>query len=226
MLKAKKKITKRELKEDKFVLFTIKVKDYIEDNAKLLMQMGIGLLIVIILVSFYVRSKKTANIEANTLLGKAQLANMQGNVNTAETVLKQLVEDFDGVTASGQGCFLLAKIYWEKDDTTNSKVYFKKYFEDYAEDNLLTSAAFAGYADCLLQEGNVKAAAEHYEQASKVDRQLPQTPSYLFSAASAYLEVQDFEKAKKLANDIVENYSTSDYKRKAEILLSVVELKV
>jgi len=50
------------------------------------------------------------------------------------------------VTAAGQGCFLLAKLYWEQDDTTNAKIYFKKYIDDYGDDDLLFSAALAGYA--------------------------------------------------------------------------------
>jgi len=52
MLKPKKKITKRELKQDKFVIFTLKAKDYIEENARKLLRIGIGILIFFFLYSF------------------------------------------------------------------------------------------------------------------------------------------------------------------------------
>lgn len=223
MLKPKKKITKRELKQDKFVIFTLKAKDYIEENARKLLRIGIGILIFIILVFFYIRSKHNANIQANSLLGEAQLALQLGDSDRALKTLKQLVEDYDGVTAAGQGCFLLAKLYWEQDDTTNAKIYFKKYIDDYGDDDLLFSAALAGYADCLLKEGNIKKAAEHYEKAARVNRELPLTPSYLFSAASAYLEIQDYQKARKLAEDIIQNFENSEYKTQAEVLLYKIQ---
>jgi tetratricopeptide (TPR) repeat protein len=224
MLKPKKKLTKRELKQDKFVTFTLKAKDFLEENSKLLIRAGIGLLILIILASFYYRSKRSANIEANSLLGEAQLASQLGDLDREETVLTRLVEDFDGVKSSGQGCFLLAKLYWEREDFENAKKYFKKYIDDYADDNLLFSGALAGYADCLNHEGLKSEAADYYERAARVDRSLPSTASYLFSAALAYYEVEDFDKAKKIAEDLINNYETSGYKNKAEILLSKIKL--
>ncbi|GAB4379145.1 MAG: hypothetical protein Kow0042_28230 [Calditrichia bacterium] len=226
MLKPKKKITRRELKEDKFVTFTLKARDFIEENAKLLVRVGIGVLILIILVSFYVRSKRSANIQANALLGEAQLLMMQGDTSRVETLLKQLVEDYSGVTAAGQGCFLLGKLYWEKEDFTQAETYFKKYIDDYADDDLLTASALAGYADCLFQKGEIREAARNYEKAGRINRELPLSASYLYSAARAYMDIQETEKARALAEEIIKNYETSDFKDKAEILLNMIKYNV
>ncbi len=225
MLKPKKRITKRELKEDKFVLYTIKAKDFIESHAKLLIQIGVGVLIVIILVSFYVRSKRTASVEANALLGEAQLVMNQGNTDKAQELLQQLATDYEGVTAAGQGTFLLAKLYWKQDDCENATLYFKKYFDEYGNDDLLTSGAYAGYADCLLEEGKVQEAAENYEKAANVKKNLPLAASYLFSAAQAYQQLENWSKVKQLTGEIIENYSDSQYKTQAEILQNMAKLK-
>jgi predicted negative regulator of RcsB-dependent stress response len=219
MLNPKKKLSKRELKEDKFVTFTLKAKDFVEENSKLLVRAAIGSLIAVILLTLYINSKKSANVEANSLLGEAQLAIQLNDDSRAEEVLTRLVENFDGVNAAGQGCFLLAKKYWEKDDFVNAKKYFKKYMDDYASDDLLFSGALAGYADCLFNENAKSEAAVYYERAARVDRDLPSTPSYLFSAALAYLESDNLEKARELAEDIVNNFEDSNFKEKAEILL-------
>lgn len=225
MLKPKKKFTKKELKEDKFVLYTFKARDWLQDHGRLVMNIGIGVLVVIILVTFYVRSKHNANVEANALLGEAQIALNQNDNNRAETLLKQLVQDYDGVNAAGQGTFILGRTYWQLNDYTNAKIYFKKYFDNYADDDLLTSGAYAGYADCLMNENNIKEAAVYYERAGQVNRNLPQTPSYLYSAASAYMQLQDFTKAKELAQDIIDNYGKSEFKVQAEVLLNMADFE-
>ena len=225
MLKPKKKVTKRELKQDKFVLFTLKAKNFIEDNARILMRVAVGVLILIVLVSFYVRSKRSASVEASAMLGEAQLAYNLGDVKRTETVLKTLINEYEGVTAAGQGCFFLAKLYWERDDFANAKIYFKKYIDDYAEDDILTAAALAGYADSLIKENNIAEAAKYYEKAGKVNPDDPMTPSYLYSAAWAYLESGKPRKAEELAQEIVEKYQKSKYKKQAEVLLNMARLK-
>ncbi len=228
MLKPKKKvkITKKELKQDKFVIFTLKAKDYIETHTKLITQVSVGILVLIVLITLYVRSKHNANIQANALLGEAQIAQTTGNMQRAEEVLKQLVDEYDGTRAAGDGCFMLAKLYWERNDTTNAKTYFKKYFDDYADDDLLTAAAMAGYADCLMWEKNPAEAAKYYEKAARVSKDNPLTPSYLYSAASAYYDAGNFRKARELAQELVDNYKNSQYKLQAEIIIRMVEEKV
>ncbi len=228
MLKPKKKvkITKKELKQDKFVIFTLKAKDYIETHTKLITQVSVGILVLIVLITLYVRSKHNANIQANALLGEAQIAQTTGNMQRAEEVLKQLVDEYDGTRAAGDGCFMLAKLYWERNDTTNAKTYFKKYFDDFADDDLLTAAAMAGYADCLMWEKNPAEAAKYYEKAARVSKDNPLTPSYLYSAASAYYDAGNFRKARELAQELVDNYKNSQYKLQAEIIIRMVEEKV
>ncbi|OPX35655.1 hypothetical protein B1H10_00760 [candidate division KSB1 bacterium 4484_188] len=225
MLKPKKKITKRDLKEDKFVTFTLKARDYIETNMKMLVRAGIVVLLIIIAVSMFIHSKRNATIRASELLGEAQLANSKGNSMKADSLLKVLVTEYDGVTAAGQGCFLLAKMYWEQNDFDNAQIYFKKYLDEYGGDDLLTAGALAGYADCLIQKGQIAEAAKYYEKAGLLNKELPEVPSFLYSAARAYLEAKDFQKAKSLAEKIVQEYQKSEYKSKAEILLNMAKLE-
>lgn len=225
MLKPYKRISKRELKQDKFVTITIKAKEYMEGHSRLIMYGIIAMLAVIVIVSFLARSKRQANIKANELLGKATFTLSQGNMQQGETQLKELIDNYSGVTAAGQGCFMLAKYYWQKNDFTNAKIYFEKYIDDYPEDDLLTAAAYAGYGDCLSQEGKTLEAAQNYEKAARVDKDSPQTPAYLFSAAQAYLSASNSNKAQALAQEIIKDHDKSEFKNKAEILISMLKMK-
>jgi predicted negative regulator of RcsB-dependent stress response len=225
MLKPRKKITKKELKQDKFVIYTIKAKEYIENNSRRIMWMAIGILALILAVSFISRSKKTANLEASILFSEASLAMEQGNIQQGESQIKQLIDNYQGVEAAGQGCFFLAKYYWQQSELPNAKIYFKQYLDDYKDDPLFTAAAYAGYADCLYSEGDTLGAAHNYEQAARAVKESPLTPAYLYSAARAYMEASDFSKARKLASEIVDRFEDNTIKNDAEILLNMIKLK-
>ncbi len=226
MLKPYKKISKRELKQDKFVSYTLRAKEYAENNGRTLMWIGGFIVAVILILAYLAHSKSQANVKANELLARATFSYEQGNAQQGEELLKQLVDNYAGVIAAGQGCFYLAKIYWQQNDFANAKIYFKKYIDDYKDDILLTSAAYAGYGDCLLEEGNVKDAARNYEKAAQVDTESPQAPSFYYSAARAFLDAKDYQNARKVASIIVDNYDKSEYKTKAEILLNMIKLEV
>ena len=140
--------------------------------------------------------------------------------------IKELIDNYQGVEAAGQGCFFLAKYYWQQSDFANAKTYFRQYLDDYKDDPLLTAAAYAGYADCRYNEGDTLEAAHNYERAARAAKESPLTPSYLYSAARAYLEASDISKARKLANEIVERFEDNQaVKTEAEVLLSMIKLK-
>ena len=225
MLKPKKKLTKRELKQDKFILYTLKAREYAEEHARTLMYAGIGILVLILIVTLYINSRRSAAEHANQLYGEALFEYNRMNQSKAKEMLKQLLEEYSGTKYAGQGCFLLAKIYWQNDQYDSAKIYFRQYIDDYADDKLLTAAALAGYGDCLLSEGNTAEAAVYYERAAKVDTDNPLAASYFYSAARAYFETGNKDKARTLAQRVVDDYDRSVYKGKAEVLLNMIKLK-
>jgi len=223
MLKPKKKITKKELKQDKFVIFTLQAKKYFDEHQKAILQAGIGIIILIILITFYVNSKRSAAEKASSFLGQAQIELQMGNQDRAITLLKELVDRYEGTVPAGQGTFMLARIYWQNGDYTNAKEYFKKYIDDYANDPILTPAAFAGYADYLLIEKKYAEAAQYYEKAAKANPEFPEAASFLYSAAIAYRDAGDVKKAKEIVEKILKDYSDTQYRSRAELLLAMLD---
>ena len=215
----RKKMTRRELKEDKFIIATMKAKDYLEKNSKLIIRGIIGLIIVAVIVVFFVRSKHEASANAATMLGQVQLKLNAGQQASVMDSLILITERYDGTVAAGKATFLLGKLKWENNDFENAKQYFKEYIDDYSDETVVTQSALAGYADCLVQEENYQQAAEYYERAGKVNPDLPESPEFFFSAAAAYKEAGEFDKAEELAEKIVNDYQNVQIKNKAEILL-------
>lgn len=223
MLKQKKKITRKELKQDKFVIFALQAKTFFEEHSRTIFQGGLLLIILVAIAWFYLQSKRSAATEATGVLGQAQLELQTGNRDRAITLLQELAERFEGTAPAGQGTFLLAKLYWEQRNFEQAKTYFKKYIDDYGNDKILMPAALAGYADCLMQEKKLEEAAKYYERAATVNPQFPEAVSFLYSAAVAYRDAGNIEKARQLSEKILKEYETSPYKNKAELLLALLK---
>ena len=215
----RKKMTRRELKQDKFIIATFKAKEFLEKNSKLVIRSIVGLVIIIVIIIFYVRSKKAANINAATMLGTVQLILNSGHQQAALDSLNLIVERYDGTSAAGKATFLLAKTYWENNDFENAKINFKKYIDEYLNKTLISQSALAGYADCLIKENNYDKAAEYYERAAKINPDYPESASFLFSAATAYKDAGKFNKAEDLAERIISDSKDIQIKNQAEILL-------
>jgi len=215
----RKKITRKELKQDRFITATLKAKDFLEKNSKLVIRSIFGLLIVVVIIVFFVRSKQTANVNAANMLSRVQFMLGGPQQEAAVDSLKIIVDRYDGTAAAGKATYLLAKIYWEKNDFENAKVYFKKYIDDYFNETVVSQSAFAGYADCLIREEDYQGAAEYYERAAEVDPEYPETPEFLFSAATAYKDAGKIEKAQKLVERLLADFNNPQIKNKAEVLL-------
>ncbi len=226
MLKAKKKYTKKELKEDKFVIATMEAKNWIEDN---LNQLLTGLLALVVLVGgafLWASSSAESERQAVSALSQAQAQVVAGETEVGKQALNTVISSFGGTSAAGQATFMLANLHRNEGDNALAKTYFKKYIDDYAEDNFMTQGAMAGYADCLVSDGDYGQAADHYERAARMEPEFPQAPSYLYSAAHAYLKAGDTAKAQQLTESIIEDYSDNRaVKSRAEYLLEVLKQK-
>lgn len=220
MLKAKKKLTKKELKQDQFVLATLQAKSFIETHSKTITYALLGLLALVALGYFYVQSKSNAETAAATLLTKAQLETQNGQRENAINIYQEIIDQYDGTNAAAKANFLLGKIYWEDDNLTLAKQYFQAYLDEASDDNLLTQAALAGLADCYYAEKNYAEAAKLYERAAKIEPDFPPAAAYLYSAAQAYKAAGNPAKAKALAQKIIDDYEDPQFKNRAEILLN------
>jgi outer membrane protein assembly factor BamD (BamD/ComL family) len=224
MLKAKKKYSKQELKQDEFILALMKTKSFLEDNARQISYVAVGILAMIVLIVFYINSKKDAERDAASLLSTAQEQLRFGQRDNAVATFNEVLNQYDGTPAAGNAAFFLGKSYWEDSDFVQAKHYFGIYVEDYADKNIMTQAACAGYADCLVNEKDYLEAAKYYEKAATTDSNFPLTVAYFYSAAQAYRDGGDYAKAKILAKKVIDDYNDPTFKSRAEVLLESLSL--
>lgn len=222
MLAPKKKISKREIKQDKLVETYFKAKTFFEENQKtILISLG-SLVVIILLVIYLVNRSKERDIESTTLLGNVINLYDQSQYQQAIDGLPakkikglKFIADEYGNTESGEAAkIFLANSYYQLGKYDEAL----KYYEDYDGDNKLFQAtAYAGAAACYELKGNKEKAAELYLKAAKVVDSEVTTPEYLLYAARLNAEMGKKDVARKLLDQIKKEYSTSaparDYDR-------------
>lgn len=214
MLTKKKKLTKKEIKEDKLVEFYYKTQSYIVENKnKVLMYVG-AFAVVVVAVILFLNYRSSRNEEAGKLLSRvmdlyeqgAYLEVIEGKQGTNLVGLKKVVGDY-GSTENGE----TAKIY-----LANAYAFLGQYdkafelYEDYGGSNdIYKAAALAGQAGYYANKEDYEKAANLFKKAANVSEINPSRPDYLLRAGINFMKAGQKDEAKALFQIIKDDYKTS-----------------
>ncbi|MEX2115489.1 MAG: tetratricopeptide repeat protein [Bacteroidota bacterium] len=224
MLKPKKKISKREIKEDKLVTTYFQAQSWFEGHRKRLSSVFVTVLIVGIAGWFYYNNRATQNLAATADLGKIIRYYDAGNFEIAingspqENMrgLQQIVDEYSGTESGEYATFYLANAYFSVGNYEKAL----QYYEDAdVVDNGLKAAVKAGIAACHEARGNHAEAAAYFEKAAQEDDRKLHTAEHLFHAGNNYILAGNREKADETLKKLKTNFPTSPYAREADRLL-------
>ncbi|HVO73914.1 MAG TPA: tetratricopeptide repeat protein [Ignavibacteriaceae bacterium] len=227
MLTKKKKLSRREIKEDKLVSTYYKAYGYFEENRKRILTYAGALGVVVLLVYLYLHQKNVDNEEAGFALSKVLPAYDNGSYLEAiegrqgiYSGLKKIVEEY-GSSENGEA----AKIYLANSYSMLGKSdEALKYYKDYGGSNALFKAsALAGEASYYSVKKDYTKAAELYKDASKVSEDNILNPEYMLNAAINYINAGDTAPAKELLTTIKKEYTDSPARREVDKYLAVVD---
>jgi len=218
MLQGRKKISHKEIKQDKLVTtyFTARSWFEIPENRKKVLMAG-GLIAVLVIVFFlYTSNKKSKNEEANSKISSVITLIQAGKYNEAIngdqpagiSGLNDIVNNY-GSTETGQTAkFFLANCYYELKDYDNAL----KNYNDYSGGNdVIKSSCISGAAAVFESKGDLKQAADNYEKAAKLNKDLSTNQENLYNAVRNYANAGDKENANRVYKDLKEQYPKSKY---------------
>jgi len=230
VLAKKKKLSKKQIKEDSLVKYYSKSLELFEEYKQQFMIAGAVIVIIIAAIYIYNNKMEENQISATTELSrvlpiyeqKNYLEAIEGQPGTSSIGLKTIVEEY-GSSQAGE----VAKIY-----LGNANYYLGnydealEYYSDYSGDQKeFKAAALAGQAACYVSKEEYGNAASTYEKAAGVSEFNANNPSYLLQAGNMYLKINDLQSAKKLFAKIKQDYKTSTEARNIDRYLMEVEIK-
>lgn len=214
MLEARKKITKKQIKEDKLVTTYYRFIDFVQKNqARLLIGTAVVALVIVAVVLF---SNKRANDNqtAAGLLAKviplyeqgAYKEAVEGQPQANITGLKKIVDEYGGTETGNTAKIFLGNAYLLQN---NNDAAFKA-FDDYSGSNpLFQATALAGKAGCLEVKKEYEKAADLYKDAVKISKINPANSEYLLKAGIDYLALGKKDEAKAAFETIKKDYKAS-----------------
>lgn len=219
MLKPKKKLTKRQMKEDKLVTYYFKFTEYVKQNSRMI-STGVSVFIIILLVIFlYERNQQDKERRASVEFTKAKAEYFQNNYESAINILQDLIANLGGTKSSKEGAYFLANAYYQLRKYSDAQEYYRKYLDN-GDDDILEASALSGIAACYEETGKYLEAAETYKKAAEKYRDGFAAPANLYNAARCFVLAGQKQAASDLLKQLIESYSSSDVKTDAEILLA------
>lgn len=227
MLQKKKKLSRKEIKEDKLINFYKSSINFFENYKNKVFIYGGVLVIVVAVVFFYLNQKNESDQQAGLELSRvmllydqgAYLEAIEGRQGTNIIGLKRIVDEYDGTENGETAKIYLANCYSFLGNYDEAFKFYKDYNGsiDYFE-----AASLAGQAGYYAMKDDYQKAADLYLKASKYSKVNSQNPNYMLNAGIYFLKTGDKEEAKILFNKIKDDYSTSLAYREVDKYLSLI----
>lgn len=214
MLKAKKKISKKEIKEDTLVTSYFEATNWYQQNKKTVNGVLTGLVVLAVVIVAYLNNVNSNNLKATSELGKITSYYDQAkydvaiNGNLQENVrgLQAIVDDYGSTKAGELATFYLANCYFAQANYEKALQYF---LDVDVSDELVSVSALSGAAACYEAQGNFEKAASTFEKAAFKNSKDVNAAENMFHAAKNYLAAGNKEKAAELFKKIKKDHQTA-----------------
>jgi tetratricopeptide (TPR) repeat protein len=229
MLRPKKKLSRKEIKQDKLITTYFRVYDKLYNYRKHL----IVLLVIVVAGALgailYHNNVQAENQRAMTELGKVYPLYDQGQYHQAIhgspeqnlPGLSDIVRNYGSTDAGRLATFYLANAYYHNGDYDNAYRYFDMFR---GSDPLLRASALAGKAAIHEIRGEPAQAAELFEQAATRFGATAITPENLKHAGRNYLEAGMHGKALSMFERLQNEFPESAYAREVDRYLAQISV--
>ena len=228
MLTKKKKLSKKEIKEDKLVSFYYKAYGFFDENKSRVLTYAGVLVVLIVAIVFYINYRNQQNKEAGIQLASvlpqydngAYLEAIEGHAGTDVIGLKKIVEEY-GSTENGE----TAKIYLANSYDRLGKIDEAfKYYKDYGGSiSMYKATALAGQAGYYADKKEYEKAADLYKKAAFVSSSDVLNSDYLLHAGINYINAGKKAEAKSMFEKIRKDYATSSAIAEANKYMTLTE---
>ena len=202
----KVRITKRQLKEDKFTTFMLTSKDRLQDSWQFVVIGIVAVILVVVAVVYYFDVQRSSADEAGMKFAQALMDYRSGNNQVAVLSFAQLVEEYGDQPAAEYSTYLLGISNYRQRNYDEAVRYYEEYLTRYKGDLLVRAGALAGVAACYEDQGRFPEAMEKYEQAISEYSSGPQIGDYHLGAMRCAAGAGNSEKAREHLAFIQQEY--------------------
>lgn len=223
MARTRRRISRREMKEDRFILWLYELSGEIDKHWKTLTA-AVVLVVACVAGWYYWTNKQTDDlVEAGRLLAPGQTAMQDNRYEDAIPIFERVVNEFGGTALALEATIELANACFQTGDFEKARTYYQGYLDEYgAEDAMYEVTARSGLAACDEEEEKYEEAARQYRDLAEEDPDSYLAPGFLLDAARCYKAAEQKDEARALYDRVVETYEATPYARDARIALTAL----
>lgn len=217
-MRQKVRISKQEMKEDKFTTFMLLAKEYVVDNWTFF---AAGVAAVVILVagmSLLDSSRSEQNRQADVIYERAMGEIVGRSYQMAVVDFKMILDEYGSSRRASLAAFNLANAYFQQRNYSEAQAAFQNYLDNYDGDEYYTTSALSGVASCLQASGDLVGAADKYREAAEKYDDFKLSGDFYLRALKCYVKAGKLESAKVMLAKIEKNYKGTRYEIEGKTL--------
>jgi tetratricopeptide (TPR) repeat protein len=209
----------REMKEDVLVTGAFRASDWVQRNLRVV-GIALGVVVVAGLASIWIgRAQAKAEGEANRILAEASANYWQGGYNRTIQLADQVLSDYKTTKAANDARRMKADALFWTGSFDSASVLYQEYLDKDKADTPVRHAVQQSLAFSLESKKDFPAAAKMFEQLAPTAPDRASTADFLMSAARAYRNANQPDKAKALYEKVANEYKDTSFARDAEVEL-------
>jgi|GEM_PF-1201279 len=209
MLKPRKRLTKAQLKQDKFILFTAQAQAWLTQYQKYILYGFIGLIVIVVGVSAVAWSKSSSEKQASFEELLARDAYSRGDIDSALIRAEAIIEKYEGTSAAGAAWMLKGKIHEQRGEFEPAIKAFEHVASKYDDQEYLAFGALYAIGMIHYGEHEYVKAGEYFDNAVKRYPKHFHCPVALVKGGEAYERGLRYTDAKRLFQRVVTQYPKS-----------------
>ncbi|MFH1687823.1 MAG: tetratricopeptide repeat protein [bacterium] len=209
------KLSKRQIKEDKFTSFMLQGKGWFESNWQFVVIGVAAVILVAVAGTYYANSRTSKTHEAAVKFSRALGDYRNQNSQVASLSLQQVVDDYGDQEVAQQATFLLGKLNRTNRNYPEAQRFYELYLSKYAHDKTMRAACYAGIASCLEDQNQAAEAADKFDAAYREFPDGPLAGDYLNGAMRNHLSAGNIEAARANLDLIKEQFDGTNLASRA-----------
>lgn len=223
MARTRRRISRREMKEDRFILWLYEMSSEIDRHWKSLTAAVV--VVVACVAGWYYWTNMQADdlVEAGKVIAPGQTAMQDSRYEDAIPIFERVVTEFGGTSVAHEATIELANACFQTGDLEKARTYYQTYLDEYgSQDAHYWLAARSGLAACDEEDEKYEEAANQYLALADEDPESYLAPGFLLDAARCFGAADQKDQARALYDRVVENYESTPYARDARIALTAL----
>lgn len=214
------KLSKRQIKEDKFTTFMLTSRAKVMENWQYYALGVAAVIVVIVAIVYFANAQQAKSQQAAAQFAQATNEYRAGNNQVAMMSFQQIVENYSGTDEANRARFLLGRVNYEMNNYDEAIARWQEYLSKEKGDLLSRSAAYAGIASAHENKGNYSAAVENFELAVQEYPDGPLVGDYHLGIMRNQLLLEDYDAAREQLDVIVDRWEETQLAQRAQLLFA------